>query len=101
MTIPRVDVAKNEIEEPEGYVLTPRDEDLRHLGFGPVAIIHWRLHQDFRECENERLFAQSLDLLGWESGLRESDYMTSTVTAGRFNTARLLHLTAKVKLVSC
>jgi transposase len=28
-----------EIEEPEGYVLTPRDKDLHHSVFGPVAII--------------------------------------------------------------
>ena len=32
-----------EIEEPEGYVLTPRDEDLHHSVFGPVAIIPRRL----------------------------------------------------------
>ena len=32
-----------EIEEPEGYVLTPRDKDLRHSVFGLVAIIPRRL----------------------------------------------------------
>ena len=40
------------------------------------------------------------NLLGWESGLRENDYRTSTVTVGRYNTGRLLLLTAKVKCAS-
>ena len=34
---------RREIEEPEGYVLTPRDKDLHHSVFGLVAIIPRRL----------------------------------------------------------
>jgi hypothetical protein len=33
-----------EIEESEGYVLTPRNEDLLHSVFGPVATIPRRVH---------------------------------------------------------
>ena len=36
---------RREIQEPEGYVRTPRDKDLRHSVFGPVVIIPRRLHQ--------------------------------------------------------
>lgn len=43
-----------EIEEPEGYVLTPRDEDLRNSVFGPVAIISCRLDRVLRgSCSGE------------------------------------------------
>ena len=34
---------RREIEKPEGYVPTPRDEDLQHSVFGPVVIIPRRL----------------------------------------------------------
>jgi|GEM_PF-2427339 hypothetical protein len=30
---------RREIEEPEGFVLTPRDKDLHHSVFGPVVIM--------------------------------------------------------------
>ena len=48
-----------EIEEPEGYVLTPRDEDLLHSVFGLVMIIPRRLHQAFRGSYHVRSFVPS------------------------------------------